>query len=313
MLSRLPTLGFLSSLALSVLLTACGKPTSSSDETPNSADQQPDTLVTPKPGTIGEGGNTTPILTTPIVSRPVPLKALRERSANEFCQGLSDFFQNFAATKAPTSSLSLIKEGGSTCRVDSESQNLGFHSSVLFAKNGSYLRLAINLVVSMQGDVFTGSQVFIDRIGPKVRTFSVESNDQFFGDFSSLRLDLTSYTNLRSEDFRIFGLLASDAYSRIRTHFSPGKNKAWIDNPLLRFELSGSSLRITELANTYFANGGSAKTYLRCQDISCLQAGLSYEFKGLDIVLYSKPYTGVGNVTMKENIRYPITAAVLQN
>ncbi|RYZ72921.1 MAG: hypothetical protein EOP09_02535 [Proteobacteria bacterium] len=247
--------------------------------------------------------------TVPVENLPVQVKqvvALKDRSSETFCEGLADFLQNYAATKLSGTSLALVVESTKSCREESSPTNLTYHTQIVFTKNQSTLKLAINLIAPFKDSTFTSSTLLVDRLGGKSSSvFMASESDKVFGDLSTFTSELKSFANLSDAPFKIFNLPAAAVYSRVLTNFAPGNTRSLVVSPKLRVELSQGALKVKEIAPGYFA---SNQTFLRCTDVKCLGDELSFEFQGLDLVLYSKPYLASGNNKLKAPYKIRILA-----
>lgn len=297
-------------LAISGLLAlgvACGKTSDRPKGGRSSNDQGPTTTLVP-----GQGSLEVESLPVTAVETLLPLK---ERSVDEFCLGIQQFLQNYAASNLKGSSLHLVKEESGTCRTDSNKGNLNFHTRVIISKSNASQRLdlAINIVADFEGDRFKRSTVLIDRIHYLPQSFQAMDSDKAFGDMQSFRSSLSDFAQLEHADFRIFQLKASDFYRRVEEKFSPGNQRLLVSQPKMRVEFADrGQIKVREIDSSYFQYEGKKGNYLRCPDLACLQDGLTYSFEGLDLVLHSKPFVDASNRTVKASERIRLTYAHVQ-
>ncbi|RZA21235.1 MAG: hypothetical protein EOP10_17010 [Proteobacteria bacterium] len=281
-------------LSASVInLSACGGGSSSKDA--------------PAPVSDNQIPSTPPVQVEPLPVQGKVVIPLKDRSTETFCEGLSDFLQNYAATKLPGTSLALVVESAKTCREESSPTNLTYHTQIQITHNQNTLNLAINIIAPFKDSTFTAPTILIDRLATHSSSvFVANETDKVFGDLTTFTSELKTFANLTNAPFKIFDLPTANVYTRLLTHFATGNTRTLIDSPKLRVELAQGVLKVKEIAPGYFS---SNQTFLRCANLGCLTDGLTYEMQGLDIVLYSKPYAGPNNTKIKAPFKVRITAA----
>lgn len=273
------------------LALSCGK-SSESGKPERSADLVP-------------GGTNNPGETTPIVVQPMQVKAWKDRSTEEFCSGLTEFLQNFTATKLKGSSLALMSRNGKTCSIDSSALNLNVQSTFIFSRGSSVLELTLNAYAPYVGDTFGETTLLLDRMTTRSESFTPQSSDAVFGDITSLKSELQKHVDLKGATFKIQGLNKSFAYQRIEQAFAPGSTRVFRQEPRLRVSLSAGTLTMLEVDPGNFYSNGVPTPFLRCTDTACLENGLTYGFEGLDLIFYAKPY---GDNLVKAPTRFRILA-----
>lgn len=253
------------------------------------------------PGGNGNSNGSGGVVTLP--NKPIALRPLATRSSEEFCVALGEFLQNYAATRLEGVSLSLLKEPVKTCRLDSHASNISLHTSLLLSKAQNSLSLSINIVMDYEQNTFTSARIFVDRLGTRHEPFVASDRDRVFGDLTRFSSELRAFAQLNGAEYRIFGQAATLARALIENNHAAGNQRFFLVSPRLRLELNGGRARIVDIDASYFRSAISPGTYLRCATLACLQSGLSYEFVGNDLVLYSKPYLGANNQSLKANVR----------
>ena len=251
------------------------------------------------------GGTSVPGSAQVLPTTPVLVKALRERSSDEFCAALKEFLQNYTANRLQGTTFALMGEPQASCRLESHKPSLNLHSSLILQRGENSLRLAINIIASYQQNTFTETKLYLDRLGPNPLPYQPSDADRVFGDLTRLESELKSFADLRNAEYRIFNIPALQAYAAIERNYAPANRRSFQTTPRLSLELLAGNARVTEIEASALSGG---RSFLRCTDIACLQSGVSYEFVGNDIILYSRAYVDARNQTLKASVRIPLQA-----